>query len=339
LEEYDKALFQTDSVALLNENNSACIKVLDKSFDKIHKGTILSINFDHSGDILFTTSSDKVITAFTIEGELIAVSTTLEAPIISFSLHPIIPNLFVFGCMDFSHGLLVFDEDNKISKFNILKKWKLHEKYIINVKWSPDGNFFVAASRDGKFSLFKLDHEKYEDSIMILSATIGECIEAITFTNDSKYIVTTSREDNYLHYINIESNTFTEQLFNMNNLGDDYVSFNVLDIKCAPDGNILVCTDNNRAILFQLLTPIQKRNFYGFMSDHWSLPRSIFSKNGEYLYVTSQDNSVYVYSTLSEKFIVQLKEHTGIVRDLCMHPTLNLLVTCSYDKTVKIWKV
>jgi len=143
LEEYDKALFQTDSVALLNENNSDCIKVLDKSFDKIHKGTILSINFDHSGDILFTTSSDKVITAFTIEGELIAVSTTLEAPIISFSLHPIIPNLFVFGCMDFSHGLLVFDEDNKISKFNILKKWKLHEKYIINVKWSPDGNFFL----------------------------------------------------------------------------------------------------------------------------------------------------------------------------------------------------
>jgi len=123
----------------------------------------------------------------------------------------------------------------------------------------------------------------------------------------------------------------------LDNFGKN-TEFNVLDLNCAPDGSILVSTDKNRAILFQINSSIQKRNFYGFISDDWSIPRAIFSHDGSYVYLTSQDYKVYIYSTINEKLVHHLEGHTAIVRDLSMHPTKNILITCSYDKTVKIWE-
>jgi len=221
--------------------------------------------------------------------------------------------------------------------FELLKKWKIHNKYVVKVKWSYDGKLFVSASRDGTFTLFKFDLDTF-DSEQLLHVTIGSCIESFDFTKDNKHIVTTSRDDNYLHYINIE--TSQEQLCNMNAFGDDYISFNVLDINCSPDGSsVLVSTDKSRAILFQTCSPFQKRNFYGFLSDEWSLPRAVFSNNNQYIYTTSQDNKVYVYAVANEKIVYQIAGHTGVVRDIAMHPTKDILSTCSYDKTVKLWQV
>jgi len=83
----------------------------------------------------------------------------------------------------------------------------------------------------------------------------------------------------------------------------------------------------------------KKRNFYGYSSDEWSLPRAKFDNSGHYMYTTSQDNKIYVYAVANEKEVNQISGHTGVIRDISIHPQLDLLASCSYDKTVKIWNV
>jgi len=334
LEEYDTSFMIPEAVDLPKEDDSACIKTLKSTFSDLHSTSVLSINFDiHSPQNLLTTSSDKYLKLFSMDGNLISSGGPFSSPIISLAVNPVIPNLYAIGSMDFTNSLVQYVDGS----FNVLKNWKIHTKYVIQVKWSRDGTLYAAASRDGSFTLYRLNLDTME-SEMILHSTVGSCIEAIEFTKDSKHLIVTSRDDNYLHYINLE--TLKDVQLNMNSLGDDYVSFNVLDLNCSDDGSsLLVSTDKNRAILFQTHTPIQKRNFYGFLSDDWSIPRATFSNDNQFIYTTSQDNSIYAYAIQNEKLVSQITGHTGVVRDISVHPTLNILASCSYDKTVKLWEI
>ena len=51
-------------------------------------------------------------------------------------------------------------------------------------------------------------------------------VEALAFTADSKHLVLTARDDNYLHYISLPGLVDTK--FNMNANADDFVSFTVM---------------------------------------------------------------------------------------------------------------
>lgn len=46
---------------------------------------------------------------------------------------------------------------------------------------------------------------------------------------------------------------------------------------------------------------------------------------------------VYVYHVGSAKVVAVLSGHSVNVRDMAYDPTRNLLATCSFDKTVKVW--
>ncbi|CAK0792917.1 unnamed protein product, partial [Prorocentrum cordatum] len=65
-----------------------------------------------------------------------------------------------------------------------------------------------------------------------------------------------------------------------------------------------------------------------------------FSASGEYFATCSRDKSVFIYE-VSKDFeydcVALLQSHTQDVKMVRWHPEQDVLFTCSYDDTVKIW--
>jgi COMPASS component SWD3 len=255
--------------------------------------------------------------------------------IISLDLNPVHPNLLVIGTMDENHALLEIQEIAGKVYIVTHQKWHCHSKYVIRVKWHPNGTIFATASHDQSIIFWELDETK-TNATQLKKLNFSGIVEAIEFTKDGKCLVAAIRENAFLQYIHLEN--WDISLANVNELGDDYVSFTVLELKLSPDGSqLLASTDMSRAILFRQGTEIQMQNLYGFETDGYGQPRTIFDNHG-LIYMTSQDFRVYIYEAKSGAHIHTLPPHTAIVRDLDYHPDKDLLASASYDKTINIWK-
>ena len=63
----------------------------------------------------------------------------------------------------------------------------------------------------------------------------------------------------------------------------------------------------------------------------------VHSTNAKYVYCGSADSTIYIYETLTAKLHCTLKAHTDIVRDVCWHPYLPIIVSASWDGSVVRW--
>eukprot|EP00488_Nonionellina_sp_1-RS-2012_P002743 TRINITY_DN550_c0_g1_i1.p1 TRINITY_DN550_c0_g1~~TRINITY_DN550_c0_g1_i1.p1 ORF type:complete len:169 (-),score=31.88 TRINITY_DN550_c0_g1_i1:13-519(-) len=63
----------------------------------------------------------------------------------------------------------------------------------------------------------------------------------------------------------------------------------------------------------------------------------IHSTSAKYVYCGSSDCTIYIYDTLTAKIHSTLRAHTDIVRDVCWHPFLPIIVSASWDGTVVRW--
>ena len=108
----------------------------------------------------------------------------------------------------------------------------------------------------------------------------------------------------------------------------------------AAHGNYLaLATDTNRNIIVEFETGKQVRNLYGHKNDGFSQPKVAWSKNGQYLYGNSQDESIIcVWDVASSSIVKKLEnEHTQPIRDLFSSQLTDTLVTTSFDKKTNLW--
>lgn len=240
-------------------------------------------------------------------------------------------NRVLMGAMDASHAVV----DINGSEHEVVSKFKDHKLHVVRCRWSPSGRLFASASYDGEVNVYCAEGEKYGK---VKTLRFKRAVEAIVFSTDNHWLIVAPREDNYLHYFDTEN--FNEKLINMNAHGDEHVSFTAMDLSVSADGkSLLTSTDKNRVIMFAIGTSIQTRNFWGVENGQWATPRSTFNLSHSCVYTTSEDNVVYLFDVGTEKKNgTKLSGHKGVVRDVHRHPTQELLATCSYDRSVKVWK-
>jgi len=63
----------------------------------------------------------------------------------------------------------------------------------------------------------------------------------------------------------------------------------------------------------------------------------VHSTSAKYVYCGSSDYGIYIYETLTGKLHRRLEGHADIVRDVCWHPYLPLIVSASWDRSVRRW--
>jgi len=302
----------------------------------VHSSSVLSVRFHRTKPWIVSTDSSKNIVVSSWEtGVALASDKPLSGAIISIDINPVYPNLVLIGTMDANHAIVEIKEEGDRVYFQTHQKWHSHSKFVIRVKWHPSGHIFATASHDKTLIFWQLD-ETRTSAQELKKFEFPTLVEAIEFTKDGKTLIASIREK--VHLQNIHLDTWQISLTNVNELGDDYVSFSVLELKLSPDGTqLLASTDMSRAILFRTGTVTQLNNFYGFDSEGFNQPRTTFDNQG-LVYLTSQDYRIHIFDTKTGSRVLMLPPHDAVVRDLDYHPDYDLLVSGSYDKSIKIWK-
>jgi len=356
---------------LITPGNNKYPRYLCETFSQIHTSNILSIrsqtllirNFNdgeyHFSEIptIITGSADKSIRLTSLlTGDTFNICSNIhKGGILCLDFHPIYKNLMLTGSMDSTCTLI------DANTLNVVQTFKDHTKYVVRAKFSIDGNKIVTASYDHTINFYEIENgginpilsstsprtpltptllPKYNK---IHSITFGGNIESMCFLPDNQYLIVGIRGDNYLHYINLIN--FSDKKYNMNSNGDYWVSFTPMDISPSPHNHgkyLLVSTDdeNGRIILFRTHSSQQIYNFYDLENipdRELTNPRHCWHPNGKYFFAFGIDSCIRIFDVASKSIVHKLEGHKDMIRGLWFDQDRDLLISCGFDKTVKIW--
>lgn len=309
--------------------NEPVLPHIVQSYPEVHSKNIIGCQAHPIRPWVGSVSVDRSVSITHLDsGESVA-RYNLKCVPLCLAFNPIFPELLVVGTMGGSVAL--YDMDKETSPQLI----KDHgTKYVLRVLWSFDGTLLATASSDCTVNIYKL-HENMLNRISTLY--FMHTPEALVFTET--HLVIAARGDNYLRFYELDEFSEVDKV-NMNSVDDDFVSFTVLDL-CFDKfrGFFAAVTDSNRVLLLHpsVSGPIQV--YTGIISDELSVPRSTFSPDGKSLFCTSQDNGIMMWDVATCKPIGKLIGHTNLVRDLSYSGTNDILVTGSYDRSLRLWSL
>ena len=221
----------------------------------VHTGNVICCRYNSDGSLIATGSSDRSI-------RIIDVSTC--KPVRQLALHTA-PVLCVLFCPTHRCLLLSTAMDGTVVLSNaetgcIYHESKNHTKYAHRAVWSPCGSMFATLGHDKSIYVYKVsgmhsealpaadaagegvgsgDQDEFGMTVEVIrKKDLVNIPEAACFLEDSSTLVLSIRGDNYFHYLNVS--TGEVQKVNMNQLGDDHVSFTVLDLVLSPSGTLLL---------------------------------------------------------------------------------------------------
>eukprot|EP00935_MAST-01C_sp_MAST-1C-sp1_P000845 g845.t1 len=348
---------------------TATVGKLEKWHDSMN---LLCVSFVNSS-ILASGGVDRAVRVANWSGQEALGSETLSAPVLA--LDSIVredgQTEILAACMDGSHHVLAFNGSAaQGERLTVIQSFKDHTKYTIAARWSGCGAVFATASHDKTVGIYKrveeggkkaADGEAAGPFAKLQTFYFNGCAEALVFLpyamswgsgsaavdesgDGSKpqwTLMVSARDDNYFHFV--DGRSLEKTRMNMNEGGDDHVSYTVMDLALSPNGKyVLAATDKHRHILFRPGAAEKLRNFYGHTADSFSQPRVAWDPTGKYVFSNSQkDGLVYVWDVASEKVVAKLAGHTATVRGIscCVDDEGQaVLASASYDKSIRLWK-
>lgn len=119
------------------------------------------------------------------------------------------------------------------------------------------------------------------------------------------------------------------------------MSLSVKSLCVSPDGRFLACaTDSSRVLVLRVGGDWRPRSIFMTQTsdEPFHTPCLAWHYCSNYLYVSSGvGGTVEVLHLGSGKSLAHISAHKINVRNLWYDTTRRVLLTCSFDKTVKIW--
>eukprot|EP00127_Corallochytrium_limacisporum_P002941 Clim_evm30s143 gene=Clim_evmTU30s143 len=292
-----------------------------------------------------------------------------KTPVLDLRLHQSTKRLLV-ACMDGTVTIVSVDDANPSDyTFKTIQTVIGGRKFAVRVAWNDDASMFAVASYDQAVQIFGLTEDGSEYAL-IAKVNYQSAVEGVVFSpkhmehcpeeaqrKHANKLVVLTRSDHCLHIVDpealrsqtkgplseIASQRADVRLLNMNEIGDDHVSFTAMDatfVRAVRDRPLLlIATDKNRFILYDFLSGHLLRSYYGppNISDVFSNPRVCLSPTGAYIYGTTTDGPVVVFETDSCRLIRKLTGHTASVRSLAYDDDLDILISGGHDHAVRLW--
>ncbi|KAJ3448719.1 wd40 repeat-containing protein smu1 [Anaeramoeba flamelloides] len=227
------------------------------------------------------------------------------------------------------------------------------KKKITCLKFSKDRMKIVVSTIDGLLEIYGLKSGKCIKNFDGHKAKINSFI----FTRDGKSLISCG-DDCLIKMWKIKTSELTscwgvDQKNDGNNGKNDkqdlkYVQKKINFIHLLPNTNTSSSTvskliiSNDSQTLY--LTSISGETLNRFIpskikNESFNFRLCSSSINGKTLYLVDNSNYLYSFNLSNGEFNRELKVHEWVSLDLKIHPNNNILVTCSEDSTIKIWKI
>lgn len=221
-----------------------------------------------------------------------------------------------------------------------------HKKAVHRAVASASGDWGATASRDGVVRLWHRQEKQLQPWGKVVTVAIAE---ALCFANDTTLVIGV-RDSPDLRIVRLndtevpgaEEELKTESI-NVNEFGDGHATFTPLDIAFCPRNEKLVAiaSDRDRVFVYSMdLEALSCRlltTLVGIRSDEMAQTRVQWSNGAKYLYASSSDGLLCIYDSTSGDLIERVKHHKAAIRDMAMHPSANMIVTTSFDKSCLLW--
>ncbi|CAD6887613.1 unnamed protein product [Tilletia controversa] len=204
-----------------------------------------------------------------------------------------------------------------------------HGAEVLDVRFSPDGNYLAAASADRTISLWETLGSNRNVGILQGHA---KAVTALTWSPTAP--------------------SSAPRLFSASVDGTLIVWSPLKGIKerrlrgHRATVNVVVCTRAGREILASgsddgkvFIWDPEDRNPLDSIDIGYPVTALAFSDDGNQLYVGSVDNDIHVYDLTKKQVIYSLRGHTDTITFLALSPSASHLLSGSLDSTLRVWDV
>lgn len=306
-----------NTIRLWNVNTGQCLKTLSG-----HDSWVETIAFSPDGQILASGSNDRTIGLWNVR------SKQYIKPLLGHTGRI----LFVAFSPD-NRTLVSSAEDGTVKVWNInngecLHTWDINTNWMLSIALSPDGQTLATGSDRNTVKLWHLQTGKCIATLPSYSSFVW----AVDFSADGKLLVTADEDNN----VNVWDVATLECLHTLREHNQ-----RVWLAAFSPDGQTLLSISDDRTAKFwdvsagkSLSTLVAYSNWVSAVA---------FSPDGETLASTHEDCLVRLWDISAKKTKKILSGHTDIVSTVsfapqnCSQSNIPMLVTGSYDKTIKLW--
>ena len=191
---------------------------------------------------------------------------------------------------------------------------------------TPDRQFFIRGSDDGKIKVFGLFDG---DLVRVFGDHKGEAVITLAMSRDGNYIASSS--DSIIKLWHYETGTLIHSFKGHN----DTVEALVFD----PNGQVLVSgsDDDEMSESGIKVWDVREEKLKATKGSHWrSITSLSFSSNGDYLVSGALDKTVNVWNMANGRLINTLVGHKKGVVEVAITDEMRVIST-SHDDTIKVW--
>lgn len=272
----------------------------------------------NDGKTLITGSEDESIKQWDLEtGKCLKTITDKPAYGDIFTLTPSPDKKQFVAVCDGGHAR-VFDSVT----LEEVWKTKLGEEGEV-VAWAPDNSLIASTSDDRNLYLF---HPKTGKVVRKIK-TADNSHTPITFTNDSKFII--SGGDSILHIHNVETGERVEP-----GLGYPEEYYNYDHVAVGPGGSRVYVSDGSSLQVLDRENPEANRKF----TENQAVTAMALSNDGEFIAVGGERGRIKVRDT-KEFEVVGLMSDKGSINGLAFLPYGKRLIAGGENKQVTLWAI
>lgn len=273
-----------------------------------------------------------------------------EAVVLAVDFHPTHPNWMLTGAMDGSAQIT----DITASGAKIAS-WKDHTKYVVQAmfvgsEWACTGSY------DGTLIIYHYDPTGEVDPdggqwVQTAKITLPGPVEGMCGDAENSTLYLSTRSSNHIHLYHLPDlllpgaqETLVQPIrrINLNVNGDDWCSFTAthLALSSEASGRYLAVSTDSSLGLVSVYTTKEGRHLQSWWAgDVGDLARGRCTWAGRRLISAPGDREVHVldpaFSTSTSS--CTLNDHTGNVRNVWYDPERHWIVSCGFDRAIRVW--
>lgn len=303
-----------------------------QSIERLHSGAnVTAVRW--VGDRLLTGGADRLVCLSSPGSGGECHRLRFDASVVSLDVHEA-SALAVVGCMDGACALLRVGDGG----LREAARWRTHTKYAHVVRWHPSGRLFASGSFDHSVHVYAQD-----EGGSFARARAVECagvVEGLAWACGGERLVASVRGAGELLMYDAATMRPVSSLPLETDGGAPLVA---LALQSSPDGRwVSASTDRGRTLVLSVESATCVRQLIGASGpDGFGRPVHTWHPSGRFLYATAEHaeyaGPIDVWDVAAERPLHALQGHAAQVRDMHQHPSRNLLATCGFDKTVRVW--